>query len=372
MSGRSSGAANDPLAALLRGQRESVGLWPGLEAADVVAAAEAEGVLPLLAHAVGQEHDCAPALRAACARAYHRHVAVELVREHELKRLIGALASADVSVLLMKGADLAYSLYSSPDLRARTDSDLLVAPGDRREATRVLESLGYVRVPQSGGDLLMYQEPFRLLRGSVEAHTVDLHWRVFNPQMYGTKLGFDELERAAEARPALASSARGLSQIHALVLACVHRVAHHFDQPRLIWLYDVHLLARSLTADGWRCFRELVLDRDLQAPCVRTLVTAQERLGTPVPAEVVAAFAGAVDGGDDAAFLDAKAPHALRVWSDFRHIDSWGDRARLARQHLFPPAGYMRGVYAPGSAAPLWTLYLNRIVRGTRRWIVKS
>ena len=45
----------------------------------------------------------------------------------------------------------------------------------------------------------------------------------------------------------LDTSARGPSSVDALVLAAVHRIAHHFDSDHLIWLYDIDLIARSLT-----------------------------------------------------------------------------------------------------------------------------
>jgi hypothetical protein len=55
--------------------------------------------------------------------------------------------------------------------------------------------------------------------------------------------------------------------------------------------------------------------------------------------------------------------------SDLRALPSWKDRVRLAREHLLPPSGYMRDVYARGSRAPLTWLYLKRVLVGTRRWM---
>jgi hypothetical protein len=60
------------------------------------------------------------------------------------------------------------------------------------------------------------------------------------------------------------------------------------------------------------------------------------------------------------------------VLNDLKHVGGWRQRAALVRQHLFPSANYMRTVYAPSSAAPLWMLYLLRIFRGSRRWLVRS
>ena len=44
---------------------------------------------------------------------------------------------------------------------------------------------------------------------------------------------------------------RGLSPVHALLVACIHRVAHHRGTERLIWLLDIHLLASRLEEREW-------------------------------------------------------------------------------------------------------------------------
>lgn len=346
----------------------------------LIDAATAHGVLPLVVDRVDTARrtgrggavglpDAMARLRAAATRI----LAGDLVRERALRALVAALHQASVPALLIKGADLAYSLYPRPDLRVRLDTDLLVRAASREAATAVLLSLGYARVPQSGGDLLMYQESYRLRRDDIDVHVVDLHWRVSNSHRFAAALTFDELWEASEPRPRLAPAARGLSAVHALLLACVHRVAHHFDTSRLIWSYDVHLLAAGMPAADWRRFAALARDRGVEAACASSLDAAVRLFGAPVPGEVLAGLAEGGRGGRRAdPFLSPGARHASRVWAEVRHVASWSDRCRLIKQHAFPPAAYMRDVYAPSSAAPLWLLYLRRIVRGSRRWMTRT
>src|SRR5437867_349211 len=52
----------------------------------------------------------------------------ELRHQQVLARMLAALAAIDVQPVLFKGTALAYSLYSNPVLRARGDTDLIVAP----------------------------------------------------------------------------------------------------------------------------------------------------------------------------------------------------------------------------------------------------
>lgn len=365
-------ATRDLLAAMVRGDDAGWRRCADRPVTELVGSADAHGLLPLLADRAAASAECPDQLRAVLQAEARRRLAADLVREHELRRLVEALHAGGVRALLMKGADLAYGVYDRPDLRPRTDSDVLVEPSARVAAGAILEALGYERVPQTGGNLLMYQEPFRLFRDRREAHVVDLHWRVFNPQRYGSTFTFDDFDRDAEPRPSLAPDARGLGRVHALALACVHRVAHHFDQDRLLWLYDLRLLCAKMGPDDWTAFVVLAEARAVQAACARSLDAARRALGALVPADVLDTLDAAGGGGADTAFFDPHAPHAARILSDLRHVRGWGGRLSLARQHLFPPAHYMRTVYASSSAAPLWLLYAQRIVRGGRRWLVRS
>ena len=117
------------LCALLRGESPS---WPATEdpgfharLRDCIAY---HGVGPLLTRELlntgPHEHHVLDSL---CrARELKDDVAVELARKYELVRVLESLAQSGIAPLLLKGAALAYSLYPSPALRPRADTDLLI------------------------------------------------------------------------------------------------------------------------------------------------------------------------------------------------------------------------------------------------------
>jgi hypothetical protein len=207
-------------------------------------------------------------------------------------------------------------------------------------------------------------------------HTVDVHWRIANPQLFAGLLTFDELRAAAIGLPRLSPSARGLSNVHALLLACIHRVAHHFDSDCLVWLYDIHLLAERFTDDEWRELLLTARARRVATICARGLKRAQQAFGTGIPQSVLAGLNAQADGPDGeeptAAYLSRDRRQVDNFLSDVRALPGWSERIRLIREHLFPSAAYMRGVYAPASRAPLPMLYVRRVWRGARRWLIRS
>jgi hypothetical protein len=158
-----------------------------------------------------------------------------------------------------------------------------------------------------------------------------------------------------------------LSDVHAVVLACVHRVAHHYGSDFLIWLYDIDLIARRLPPNDWREVAHVAAERKVAQVVRRSLARAATVFDTPVPADELGALANEPQELS-AAYLSPRR-HVFAMLDDLRALPSWTDRVQLVREHLFPPERYMRSVYAPASAAPLPVLYVRRLMRGTRKWL---
>jgi hypothetical protein len=60
------------------------------------------------------------------------------------------------------------------------------------------------------------------------------------------------------------------------------------------------------------------------------------------------------------------------LMADLRALGSWTHRWQLVKEHVFPPAQYMRDVYAPSSRAPLSFLYARRALVGARKWLSRA
>ena len=274
------------LAAILRGDRDIAASLSGVDAEALCRGAAEHGVLPLVADRLAQASMSRRRCGRCCADGATTALVMDLARVAELKQLLRALASGGVSPLLLKGAHLAFSHYARPYLRPKPDTDLLVPPHALDAVRRIVLDLGYEPCPAIPGELVAGQATFEKRRGDRPVHTVDVHWKIFNALPFADVLTYDELAGRAVAVPSLDSSARGLSSVDALVLAAVHRIAHHFDSDRLIWLYDIDLIARGLTHEEWREFAALVRARKVAAVCRRSLQRAVDRFGTNVPAWV--------------------------------------------------------------------------------------
>lgn len=358
----------EPLAAVLRGELAGVSALAAGDRAAVIAAARAHGVLPLVADACRRRD--AP-LASAMAAAVRADLLLDMAREQELRALLEAFARAQVDALLIKGAALAYTHYPRPDLRPRIDTDLLVAPERRAAAHDVLVAGGYMPATHVAGALVLQQATYERAIDGAGVHTVDLHWQIANPHVFARVLTHRDLSARSVPVPALGPAARTVSAIDALMVAAIHRVAHHAGVERLIWTYDMHLLASGFSHEDWHAWTDRAHARGVATVCRRGLELAMARFGTAVPADILAD--GRLDPTAHAAepsarFVDVPAGPFDVLLSDLRVL-GWGARVRLIGEHLLPSADYMRQVYAPASHAPLSWLYAQRAWRGAWKWL---
>jgi hypothetical protein len=299
--------------------------------------------------------------------------AMELARREHLVRVLGALAAFGVKPLLLKGAALAYSVYPSPGLRPRADTDLLIRNSDRDVCHRVLSDLGYEKVNAVHGELVQYQCGYTMQDRFGIGHVLDVHWRISNTQLFSQALEYEELSPRAISLKALGERARGPAPVHALLHACMHR-AHHLHSPmifegeqgtggdRLIWLYDIYLLVEFMSRQELVEFAALAERKRIRAVCRDGLLRASEYFGTGLPEEVLLALTtkGAVELS--AAHLRTGRIHHLLT--EIRSLPRWQDRVRLVKEHLFPPMDYMLEKYSVSSRAWLPVLYLKRGIHG--------
>lgn len=373
MHGETSRLATDEwIAAILRGDPLGAEAVAACGGDALRARAFDHDVLPLVADRLSSAASLPDDVRRAFQADVHAAALHDLTLESELRRVVHALAAHGIDAVLFKGSHLAYSQYPRPELRARTDADVLIARTSLDAAHDVLTRvLGYAADPKVSGELTATQRLYMREAREGAAHMVDLHWRLASPQVFAHVLSFEELLDASVPLPALSADARVPSDVHALVIACMHRVAHHHDEAEQFkWLYDIHLLASRFDDTRWTEWAALIVDRRIAAVCMDSVRRSARWFRTPVPSALAsnATLAASGPAEDTAAYLRARS-QARMVLDDVRALPDWSARRRLIMEHLFPSENYMRTMYAPGSKAPLLALYVWRFVRGVGGWL---
>jgi hypothetical protein len=290
----------------------------------------------------------------------------------ELNRVIAALESAGVVPLVLKGAALAHTHYAASWLRPRVDADLMIAMDQRQLATDVLHELGYQRPPFISGELVMSQMPFVRTGDLGREHALDVHWRISNPQRLADLPGYDELAARATTIIVRGQSVRTPCPMDGLLLACVHRAAHHDLSDHLLWIFDIHLLAQWFSEDEWTNFVALASKHEVRALCASGLQSASRCFYTAIPADVIARLAGGSHRPEPSAvYLRKDLTQVHRLLIDLRALQPRA-RIKLLVEHVIPPAEYVGEKYGVRRKYLLPFFYVRRMVEGVGSWVSGS
>jgi putative nucleotidyltransferase-like protein len=359
----------DLFAALLRGEAVP---WPAfaMSPADFVRTCEDQSLAGLVYERVRRirgQREWPRSIRDGLARGVRAQAATELLRQEELHAVLDALAADGVSVILVKGTALAYSLYDAPSSRPRVDTDLWIQPEDVNRVRRVMAHLGYTAPPYCDGEMLFCQFPLQRTT-PFTVHRFDCHWKISTQAVFADVLTFDEIAGRAVPLPALGAHARALAPLDALLLACIHPVMHHRNAESLIWLFDIHLLASMLSEREFEQFAEMAIAKKVSAICARQLTAAKRRLGTRIPDSAIREMTAVQNCEASAVYLRPDRRWLDELMSSIRAVPRWRDRLRLMREVTVPGRLYMLKAYgferSRLGVALLPLFHLHRLVFG--------
>jgi hypothetical protein len=209
-----------------------------------------------------------------------------LVLDAALERVIPGFAASGIDVIALKGPALARWLYPAASLRAYTDLDLLVRPGDEDRAAEVLWSLQLYELPylaelsRSAHPRHASTAPFHRTFAGANGVMVELH---VDPLQLGLPSRDDDARwRRAVPIPGVADALM-LGREDQLIHLALHAHKHGFS--RLIWLKDIDLLIRR---EGprldWDLASEGARREGVGASVWYALRLAHAVLATPEPA----------------------------------------------------------------------------------------
>jgi hypothetical protein len=358
--------------------RDEVAFWPELADAGfaerVLARAEYHGVAGLLNERAPQLTGWPLPLREALRDRARAHAFWELRHGHAMGEVIEALAARGIEPLFLKGTALAYSVYRNPVWRTRGDTDVLVAPECFAEAGEALLGLGFEKDFAVSGEFAAHEQSYTFDLEGGGSHVIDLHRRINNSQLLARLFAFDELCVESVPLPRLHPEARALGPTHALLLACLHRLTHHnnpyyvhgvahYGADRLIWLYDIQLLAGTFSDNQWTEVARMAQEKGLCFATRNGIARAHELFHSPIPEDVTSALRG----NRELAARYFQSGVLRQAWIDFLALDDLRARFKFAREVVVPSRTYMQTKYGVPNPAWLPLLYARRAAAGLAR-----
>lgn len=330
---------------------------------------------------------CPPAVRAALEAAYWRTKVANLLALDAVDQFTGALEAIDVPFVLLKGAALAFTLYTDAARRPIGDIDILVHPEHVAVALRVLALLGYAPAPGgpaaaiaarvAAGDARTLQRhcEVTMLRSVGAAHQlpmqVDLHWslncRTLLRRTMDAAWFWDHTRlflAGPGARHHLRSRLRVLGDEAQLLHLCAHTLQHGI--PRLRWTYDMaYLIARRFI--DWEVVLEGAARCRLSLAVQSSLAAVALVWGIAPPSWVEERLAALPVSGAELRLRRATWSGDGRMVAacDLLSQPSLSSALDLWLAAVLPPAAYLESRYKIANSHLLPAYYLLHAVRGT-------
>jgi len=256
----------------------------------LLTSAEAEGLAPALGFAFKAKVPEAMPLgvRERLSQHLADNMARQLIFSRELAGLLRRFGAAGVPVIPLKGPVLAETLYPDPALRPFSDLDLLIRPETVLPVDRLLQDLGYRRLPDAHSWSFDITYDRATLYEGPAGIRVDLHWGLLSDWRYSwnEREGLTVWDRAVRIRVA-GEEALGLCPEDLLLHLALHLAVHH-GLAGLLWYWDLFLVIDrwGKTLD-WQAVIERASSWRVRAALYFALLGLELFFGASAPAPVM-------------------------------------------------------------------------------------
>lgn len=172
--------------------------------------------------------------------------------ERQLREVVAAFEKGGVRILVLKGPAYGRTVYPDPALRPASDLDLLVRPDDMVQARTILEGLDYKCEERKFGikERLYAHEEFVHKRKQRYFRTIELHWRLHALIGIKQEAQTEELFDRAIRVESSSLTFEALDLVDALIHTAINNAYGHDHCMRLIWAYDIKMIALKLAVPG--------------------------------------------------------------------------------------------------------------------------
>ncbi len=296
--------------------------------------------------------------------------AVEMIRANEFEKVLRVLHRKNVDFLVFKGTALAYFHYKHPWQRPRSDTDLLIHYDDLSRIQRSLEKLGYTKQSGISGKLISYQCTFTKTINEHFVHRLDVHWRINNRQTLAHCYSLEELLENSLSCTVRERDMFIPGPIDAILLAVIHRIGHHADKERLIWLYDIHLLCSALNQEQWLLLIAKARKKRISAITFEAISSAYNLFDTKIDRKHYHILKKKPDTDEASAiFLQRHLSEWTLFWHDIKALPSWLDKLRLIKENVIPDRTYMATAMQEHNIV---IALIKRTMRGSKRILKRN
>jgi hypothetical protein len=331
-------------------------------------------VIPLLWHRI-KEKGVTDLVPIEVADAFRKSVRINTVRNlrlyGELRRLLLALKSEGIELILLKGIYLATAVYEQIGLREMNDIDVLARPSDLPRIVEIMKNLGYLPSQPICLDVI-FQSMHHLPPLAKEGGAFfELHWNIVGP---GLSHSIDSKHLWEQVFPVqvIGCDALAFSPENLLLHLCEHASHHHQFNSGLRPFCDIaETIHRFRAIVDWTVVVERAIARKWQRGVYLALRLAKEMVEADVPAFVLEKLRPQDGIGipvETAYFQTFSRKSVPESFARLLESKGSGVRLKIFLRRVFLPRATIAYLYSlPADSAKIYIFYLRRFFDVLRR-----
>ena len=171
-----------------------------------------------------------------------------MLMEKQILEIAHTFDRDGIAYRILKGPGLAWTVYPDPALRLSGDLDILVLPHQFIQARNALEQIGYVCRARNFEHCKWFAKDETFFRKGYSG--IELHFDILGWSRLRKNWNVEEFFQRSTIFSLSGYPVHALSDTDAFVHSILHVFVGHQRAERLIWIYDIALLADKLTASG--------------------------------------------------------------------------------------------------------------------------
>lgn len=217
---------------------------------------------------------------------YLESSAASLKMEIQLSEMAAAFKRIEIDFIVLKGPSLAWSEYPCPATRPSGDIDIIVRPRDFVRSRQVLMDIGYKSLDNRFDTTRSFDYEEVLVHPEDKQVSIELHWDLLRYPIMNNDEPIEELFTRAIDSDSFCNF-KILHPVDSFLYLSLHLFAKHNQSIRLIWIFDLYLLARKfLEVDDWQILRQRCTEWNAVYAVKRAIKTAEVWNGLKLPAGV--------------------------------------------------------------------------------------
>ena len=324
--------------------------------------AAVEGVAPLI-HWIFDQKDISginipTAIRANLLADYYNTTAHNQVMLRELTGITNVFNEANIPVIALKGAALAFFEYPDIGLRPMGDIDLLVKKENLASAVDCLELIGYTSAPprlRALGEEININIEF-IKNETPPLLNFELHWMLiagkalwYSPDMDWFWKNSIRLSQKSAMNTTIGQSARIFSPLAQLLYLSAHLMLQHAGIGyRHLWLYDMYLITQNYGDEiDWQELSRKAIDFNWQTALLMALEQLDQRFNAHIPPSILEFLTQYKDQRTVRLIRFKSHPRLFSIignWYKFLALQ-WKQKILFIYSKIFPSQDYLKWRY---------------------------